>query len=612
MSSISATVVAPAPKLRSRPVNTSYAPVSGVKAAATGASVAKSRPARVTSTTSSEWRSRSAAVSPAASVIRRTGPAVKCAEPHLSLTAASDLRQPRPDSRSGTTVPAAVSTNSTGDAVALLRPAVARVSPVSARGVRSASATAPPRVAGTPAAAAQPTRVSARMDSTSSSMRGSSSDAGSTRRRQRPPVVPRVDSLLSNAPLMHSTTADTMPIRRSCTAATVMTAASAPGSQLCSRTPSVYEAAAPVSPCCTAAPVTHTAPPLPPPLPLPLPVPVRHYASAPTSRVSSVNSRLTDGGARHTRKPPQRPRTGAVRLIVTRRGGSGAAATAETATPCATTTALVASRGTTDYAAMAATSAADVPPRHAGARPLLSANRSLAARSAPAGGGGRPPQRSRHPSAHSIAGAVEAEVRTPRGGTVAANGASARGPSRHDAVRERQPQPQPLSARRGAAVPPARKATRKPRSSDAATAAAAGGAAPFQHTHTDCPPPLSFAGVARGPTANAASRGPVSPIKRTSTACPSTAQRYPASAADEPVRGAGGPPGSPVTDSAFASPWIRPGMLSTPTNRDGGRDTSEAPTIPYDGSTGRRGSLTLSPRTDFDSLSVSGRLSYGL
>lgn len=156
-----------------------------------------------------------------------------------------------------------------------------------------------------------------------------------------------------------------------------------------------------------------------------------------------------------------------------------------------------------------------------------------------------------------------------------------------------------------------RKATRKLGGDGAPVAISRAPPAPFQQTHTGCPPLLSFASCVKGSAASAVPKGPVSPIKRTSTACPSAAQRYPVPSADNLARVSEGRASS-INDAAFASPWIRPGMLSSPTNGGGGRDASEAPTIPYEGSTGQRGSMSLSPRTDFDTLSVSGRLSYGI
>lgn len=582
------TAAAPTPKLRSRSVNTTQGSVPGAKPALRGSSKVRTRSTRVTPTPFSEVQPRGAATSSSSSVTRRTIRTVKpitVGQPCVTVVGES-----KPQACSGAEgFPSSLSTSTShvGDGVGAPL-STADVSKMSANCAKLSSGV----TAATPHMGLHNSSTS-RVGSTCSSLRGSS-DKCSADPRQRPPPVPRVGQLSSNVSVTRFAAMETpLPLRRTATAATIITTASAPDSKFCSRTPSVHEMAAPLSP--------RRAPPS-----------TRPYASAPASRVSSVNSRLAEGTARLVRQPPQRLHTSSTRLFVTKRSSSAATTAASTTTPSRTAPSSHAVVAATDSAGNTPSTALGAPPRSMGTRPLLGTNCVSTPKSGCANGA--PRLCALHPSTQSAL-RVDRGPRSARGGasngnkSYSASCTATRGTSRQAPARQHQHQ-QPLSARCAAGASLTRKTTRKVGGDSAPVAIARAPPAPFQQTHTGCPPFLSFASCVKGSAASAAPKGPVSPIKRTSTACPSAAQRYRAPSVDNPARVSEGRASS-INDAAFASPWIKPGMLSSPTNCGGGRDASEAPTIPYEGSTGQRGSMSLSPRTDFDTLSVSGRLSYG-
>ncbi|CAC9546610.1 conserved hypothetical protein [Leishmania infantum JPCM5] len=580
---------APALKLRSRSVNTTQGSVPGAKPVPSRSSKARTRSTRVTPTPFSEVQPRGAATTPSSSVTRRTirtGQPITQDRPPVTVVGES-----KPQACSGakgfpSSLPTSTSHVGNGVRAPLLTAGLSEMSANYAK-FSSGAAIATPQMGLHNSSAS-------RVDSTCSSLRGSS-DKGSADRRQRPPQVPRVSQLSSNAPVTRFATMETpLPLRRTATAANIIPTASAPGSQFCSRTPSMHEMAAPLSP--------RRVPPS-----------ARPYASAPASRVSSVNSRLAEGAARLVRRPPQRLHTSSTRLFVVKRSSSAATTAASTTTPSPTAPSSYAVVATADGAGNTPSTALGAPSRSMGTRPLLGTSCTSTPKSG--GANGAPRLRALHPSTQPAL-CVDRGPRSARGGASNGNNSfsasctATRGTSRQAPARQQQHQ-KPLSARCAAGGSMSRKATRKLGGDGAPVAISRAPPAPFQQTHTGCPPLLSFASCVKGSAASAVPKGPVSPIKRTSTACPSAAQRYPVPSADNLARVSEGRASS-INDAAFASPWIRPGMLSSPTNGGGGRDASEAPTIPYEGSTGQRGSMSLSPRTDFDTLSVSGRLSYGI
>ncbi|CAJ1012345.1 hypothetical protein Q4I28_007658 [Leishmania naiffi] len=577
----------PVLKLQPRSINTTHGSVPGAKSVSSSSSKVRTRSIRVTSTQCSEVRPRGATMTSVLSVTRRTIRKVKPVsqdQPHVALVEASE--QQTRSSAPMSLLSIFTKKSCIGDSV-MAPPSAGVASKMSVHCVKPSSGA----TVATPSVVL-PNRSASRADSTCGSLRGRS-NRGFADLRQLPPTVPRVGQLSSNVPLMRSATVMTTSIRRTSSLTTIIPTASAPGSQLCSRTPSVHEVAVPLSPRRA-------------------PLPVRPYTSAAASRVNSVNSRLAEGIAHPMRQPSQCPHISSVRPV-TKRSNSSASTTGPTRTtsPIAPLSNGVAM--TADDGMRAPSAALGMPPRSMGVRPLVGTNHV----SAPKSGGVTDASRLRtlHPSFQSTLRA-DRGTRSARGGARsgssgnAASCTSARRASHQTPVRQHQHQ-QPLSARCAASASPSRKVTRKLGSDSASVAVAPAPSAPFQKTHTGYTPLLSFAGIVQGPGVSAVSRGPVSPIRRTSTACPSAAQHYPAASAENPARASRGL-ASPNTDAAFANPWIRPSMLSTPTNRGGARDASEAPTLPYEGSTGQRGSLSLSPRTDFDAFSVSGRLSYGV
>ncbi|KAG5466999.1 hypothetical protein LSCM1_01177 [Leishmania martiniquensis] len=580
-------MAAPALKLRSCSVNTVHRSVPGAKSLSSGSSKARMGPTRVNSIPLSELRPRSAATTSSFSVTRRFTRAVKpitSDAPHAALAGEREPQAcgnaPRPLSSIPT------NTSHRGDGFATPSSA-ASASRASARCVKpsNSSTVAVPHVG-------LNNHSASRVDSTCSSLRGSS-DKGSADRQQRPPVVPHVGQLTCNAPATWSAAIETLPMRRTATAATITSAASALGSQLSRHTASVHEMAVP----------------MPPKLASPS---VRPYASAPASRVSSVNSRLAEATARSGRQLTQRSRTSSVRPFVTKRSGSSANTAAPTKAASLTAAPPDAAAATSDCAVTTPFATSRAPPRLTGTRPLLETNRVSPPISKSVHDVFR--VRALHPNSAPVLRA-DRGARSARGG--ASNGGnssasrctSARGASSQARLKQKK-HSQSLAEQCATEDAPSRKLAQRLGSGSAAVGTASAPPAPFQKTHTRCPPPLSFADSG-GASAPAIPKGPISPIKRTSTACPSAAQRYPNATADKPVHLYEGL-ALPITDATFAGLWIKPGMLSTPTNRAGDRDASEAPTIPYEGSRSRRGSTSLSPRTDVDALSVSGRLSYGV
>jgi hypothetical protein len=572
----------PAPRLRARPVNTSHVVTTK---ASTKTSVTK----RVASPKSSTVRPRSTTTAAAApltssSVTRRARSNVKPVAPGRPPASAVD------ESGSSTAVVAG----------APLTPIPTSTSHLSSHG----KATHPPATSSvtlkktsrnaklaattttTTAALQHNSRHASRLDSVCSSLLGSSDRGSLHRLRVHPqnPPVPHIGQVTRVAPLTRAATAEcVLRSARQPTAPEVQKKSPPPPplpeSHVCSRTQSAHDVLElPLSPRrATDAAVSG-----------------RTFGSAAASRVSSVNSRLAEA------KPAASSR--AQRTHVVRTAGKRSAAHGGDATAAASADACSPSVVPAAFAA--------VPPRTAGLRPLLPASRRLAQKENATGTVGASRLRNASLSGTAAAAVVgHAETGETRFSRAAAS---------------RQA---PLSGRRAAGASPSRKTTRK--NSDAVhsqpttTTDAALPPPPsskFQQTHTGCPPPLSFGGSVRGSghkttttTTAAQPRGPVSPIKRISTACPSSAQVYPVAALpeDDASRDSASI-GAVAPDSAFASPWLKPGAFSTPTNRDGGRESSEAPTVPYEGSTGQRASMSLSPRTDLDSASVSGRLSYGV
>ncbi|KAG5466464.1 hypothetical protein LSCM4_01615 [Leishmania orientalis] len=577
-------------RLRSRSVNTAHNSVSGAKSVSSGSSKAKTRPMRVASVPLLELQSRGTTAMSSFSVTRRTVRGVKPITPDSLHVAVAEEREPQASdcvARPLSSIP--TNTSHIGDGFrAPSSSAIA--SKAAALCVKSST---PTIVAVAVPRAVLHSHSARRVDSTCSSLRDSS-DKGPADRRQRPPMVPCVGQIVSNAPVTWSATMETLPIRLASTAATTFTSASAPSSQLCSRAASVHEMKAPLSPRRTSSSV-------------------RPYASAPASRVSSVNSRLAEASARPGRQPTQRLRTSSVRHLVTKRSGSSAKAAAPTKTVSTAAAPSNTSAAATGCAVRMPSATLGAPTRSLGTRPLLETNRVSTPKSGSVNDAFR--VRALHPSAQPAL-RVDRGARSARGGSssgsnsFAASCISSRGVSPQAPVQQKK-HSQSLSERCATGDVPSRKTARGRGGDGAAVDIPSTPPAPFQKTHTRCPPPLSFADSIRGSAPSAVPKGPISPIKRTSTACPSAAQHYPGATLDRAANLYEGF-ALPIADAAFAGLWIKPGMLSTPTNRIGDRDASEAPTIPYEGSTGRRGSTSLSPRTDVDALSVSGRLSYGL
>ncbi|GET92934.1 conserved hypothetical protein [Leishmania tarentolae] len=579
---------APTLKLRSRSVNTTQGGVPGAKPFPGDSSKSRTRSTRVTSTPFSEVQPRRAVTASSSSLTRRAIRTVKpitSDRPHVIVGEESKPRAYISTAGSLSSLPAGTSHVGDGVRSQLSTAGVPKVSAHCAKSLSDATGA-------TPQMGAQNSSTSG-MGSTCSSLRGSS-DKDSVDRLQRPPTVPRVNQLSSNTPVARFTKIDTLPIRRTASAATIVNTASAPGSQLCSRTPSMHEMIAPLSPRRA-------------------PLPARPYSSAPASRVSSVNSRFGEGTVRFARQPPQRTYSSSTGLFGAKRSSSAATSAAFTMTTNASAPTSNAAVSTTDGARNTSSPALGAPPRSMGARPLLETNRVFTPKSG--GANGAPRLRALHPSTQPAL-RVDRGPRSARGGANSGNNSFAasytatRGTSRQTPVRQ-QPHQRSVSARCAAAASVPRKTTRKVGGDGASLAVLSAPPAPFQQTHSECPPLRSFASCVKGLSVSEVPKGPISPIKRTSTACPSAAQRYPAPSVDNPAHASEGR-ASPINEAAFATPWIKPGMLSSPTNCGGGRDASEAPTIPYEGSTGLRGSMSLSPRNDFDTLSVCGRLSYGM
>ncbi|KPI85788.1 hypothetical protein ABL78_5145 [Leptomonas seymouri] len=412
-----------------------------------------------------------------------------------------------------------------------------------------------------------------RLDSVCSSLPGSS-DKGSThwgranpqkqQLNQQPSPTPHLGQEPRPAPLTRAATAEYIlrsnrPVPTDAAREALKKSSSSPDSDMRSRTHSAHGIMPPTLPLRAAAAV----------------VAGRIFGSAPASRVSSVNSRL---GEARTTAVSRAPRTRVVRTA----GKRSASCNSDMSAPAPVVPAAFAA----------------APPRSTGMRPLLPVGPRLASKeNSPAAGA--PGLRSMSASMMQRAAPGSRSART-----------AATATPRHAS----------LSGRRAAGASPSRKGAR--RQPDAAQQTVAGSALPpppppstkFQQTHTGCPPPLSFGSKMRSTATTAGVlKRPVSPIKRTSTACPSGAQVYPAvPLAEEDAKRDSAGPSSAVPDSVFSCPWLKPGVFSTPTNRDGGRESSEAPTMPYDGSTGQRPSMSLSPRTDFDAMSVSGRVSHGM
>lgn len=570
----------PASRLRARNVNTSHAAPAKTS---TKSSVTK----RVASPKSSAVRPRTPATATttptsvtvaahnslfSSSVTRRVRGSVKPVAPGRSNTPAGEEN----NAAALITIPTNTShLSGRGGNAVHPAPATATNAPL----VKTSSRTK--RTASSSAAHYNSGRAS-RLDSVCSSLPGTSSDRGSVHRvrvpPQHPPPVPHLAAVVAPRPA---------PLARAATTECVLRSArqQAAEERTKTSTPPPPEADVPVRPQLSPRRATALA--------------NRPIASAPASRVSSVNSRLADANPSSAASPAapagaiavsRAPRTRVVRTAGKRSASSNSDLGASA--PLSASTAFSA-----------------VPPRAAGVRPLLPAGRRVARRDAAntstAAPGGVARQRTRNASAPLRSSSqAEAGSRSARG----ANGTAA-APA-HNA---------PLSGRRVAGASPSRKGATR-RASEAADGARIPPPPPsskFQQTHTGCPPPLTFGGggsAVRGAALSTAARGPISPIKRTSTACPSGAQVYPpvATCEEDAARDSAGVHGAAAADSAFSCPWLKPGAFSTPTNRDGGRESSEAPTVPYEGSTGQRASMSLSPRTDFDTMSVSGRLSYGM
>ncbi|KAG5492834.1 hypothetical protein JKF63_01414 [Porcisia hertigi] len=429
----------------------------------------------------------------------------------------------------------------------------------------------------------------ARPGFSSSSVRGGS-DKSSVYLRQRPPMVPRVGQLFSNAVVEQTTSVGALPIRRTSSATNGLTTPSAAGSQLCSRAPSVHETAISSTPRRTSRRT-------------------RPSASAPTSRLNSVNSRLADCATQSAHQPQQRPRTSSVHVIAPKRNYSKATNTAPAASASATVPTFHMVEAIMGLSMLTPSTTLGAPPRLIGTRPLLEKNIAVSSKSG--GANVAPCSRALQPSPQPELG-VDRETRRVCGGasrreiSYAVGCTSARGPSPQVLLRRQRHQCS--SARRTTAPATVSKAHRKTGSDGMSDTTIIPTTASSQQKDTACPPPLSFADYMKRSNSAAVPRGPVSPIKRIATACPSAAQHYSAALVDRPARLSDGL-ASPIRDAAFANPWIKASMFSTPTNGGCGRDASEAPTIPYEGSTGPRHSMSLSPRTDFDTFSVSGRLS---
>ncbi|KAL7701990.1 hypothetical protein NQL31_000286 [Lotmaria passim] len=424
-----------------------------------------------------------------------------------------------------------------------------------------------------------------RLDSVCSSLPGSGGgDRGSAHRTRAgpPPPVPHLSHVSARTDLLvrAATTECVLCSGNQPATAEERKKSSPPESGVCTRLQSANEAMLPLS--------------MPPPSPRHAAAAAavhsgRTFASAPASRVSSVNSRLAEA------KPTAAATRTAPRTRVVRTAGKRSASSSSD----------VATAAVSVPAAFAA-----APPRATGVRPLLSASRRVVHKENTSTAIGASRLRGSR--------AIGAPQRSSSAAHAESGNRSARAATRQAS----------LSGRRAAGALPSRKAARK--LSDTGLQPSAGAAvlsAPpppppptslskFQQTHTGCPPPLSFSSVNNHTRVATAAKGPVSPIKRTSTACPSGAHVYAAALIEEDdgsaARESCNLGGAAATDAAFACPWLKPGTFSTPTNRDGARESSEAPTVPYEGSTGQRASISLSPRTDFDSMPVSGRLSYGM
>lgn len=304
----------------------------------------------------------------------------------------------------------------------------------------------------------------------------------------------------------------------------------------------------PSSTVCSRIASSNTAMPLSPPRAAPR----QPAKSTPASRISSLNSRLGDTNAEVT---------GQTRL---RRGVVSVQRT--TATPRGV-------RSSAPSSARAAHGSAVV-------RPVLSSSRVASAGA------------ENYAGVHQIPQAMPISVFHRLAGSRVSNAADGKGAS---ARQQKQQPPQSLQSQKTQPTP--RKAA--PQHFDPSVP-------PIKSSSIFCKQPsvgYMQAAVRRQRLSPSQPRGPLSPIRRTSTACPQTASKYPVMMG--PLED--GVPLEPFP-TISSTTWIKPAASATPP-RDGLRDHSEAPTIPYEGSTGQRDSV--SPRTDCDSQSVSGRLSYG-
>ncbi|KPA86501.1 hypothetical protein ABB37_00649 [Leptomonas pyrrhocoris] len=556
MSSVAVPAAAvPASRLRSRSVNTNHAVSS--KAAGAKASVTK----RTASLRSAAVRPRStnapaAAVVPlaASSMAHRTRSVVKPFVPVGRQASAGDA-----GSAAGVAAPLlsppANTSHPRGDA-----PTTQSAAAIAASSFRKTSSR---NSKISPTTVQHSSGCASRLDSVCSSLLGSG-DRGSVQRnpqtQQQHPPVPHLGHVFRTAPLTRAATTECIlrSARQQQSSATSeeRKKSSPPRLGRCGRTQSANDMIPPPSPRPAAAVAAVLS--------------GRTFGSAPASRVNSVNSHLAEAEPTAVSRAPR------TRVASAASGKRSASSNSDMhgVAPAASGTFVAA------------------PSRSTGVRPLLAASRRLAQKeTASTAGASRlrnlsasATQRSSSPSAQAKTDSRGARVAVAAGPSPSRKGARGRSDAAHVATADAAfPPPPPLSSK-------------------------------FQQTHTGCPPPLSFGGSTRGAaTAGAAPKGPVSPIRRTATACPGSAQVYAAAPLPEEdaTRDSAGF-SAVVADTVFSCPWLKPGTFSTPTNRDGGREASEAPTVPYEGSTGLRPSMSLSPRTDFDSMSLSGRASYGM